>query len=345
MNVLYRAALEQVEDSVEVSGKTFLVTGASGLIGSCLIDLMMLACENGKTNHIYALGRSSKKLEKRFSGYLDSDYFHIIEQDICSPFNDDFHFDYIIHGASHADPINYAKYPVETMKTNLMGIINVLEYARKHSNCHVELLSTFEVYGHAGKDEYSESDVGMLDFNTLRACYPESKRAAETLARCYQDEYNLKVKIGRLASIYGPTMAIDDSKAHAQFLRNAIEGKDIVLKSQGIQKRTYCYVIDAVTAILHILFHGKEGEAYNISNEKSIVTIAQLAQIIAEISGRKVIFDLPSDLESKGFSKPQNCILNNGKLRDLGWSGRYDIRRGVEESLSILGQTKMILES
>ena len=342
MNVLYRAALEQVVDSVEVSGKIFLVTGASGLIGSCLIDLMMLACEKGKPNHIYALGRSLKKLEKRFSGYLNSEYFHIIEQDICSPINDDFRFDYIIHGASHADPISYAKYPVETMKTNLMGIIHVLEYARKHSACHVELLSTFEVYGQAGKDEYSESDVGMLDFNTLRACYPESKRAAETFVRCYHDEYNLKVKIGRLASIYGPTMAMDDSKAHAQFLRNAIEGKDIVLKSQGIQKRTYCYVIDAVTAILRILFRGEEGEAYNISNEESIVTIAQLAQVIADMSGSKVIFDLPSDLESKGFSKPQNCILNNRKLRDLGWSGRYDIRKGVEECLSILRQTKML---
>ena len=137
-------------------------------------------------------------------------------------------------------------------------------------------------------------------------------------------------------------MAMDDSKAHAQFLRNAIEGKDIVLKSQGIQKRTYCYVIDAVTAILRILFRGEEGEAYNISNEESIVTIAQLAQVIADMSGSKVIFDLPSDLESKGFSKPQNCILNNRKLRDLGWSGRYDIRKGVEECLSILRQTKML---
>lgn len=336
MNLLYRSALEKVINTVEVEGKSFLITGASGLIGSCLIDLLMLANENDHKNHVFALGRSAKKLEARFPDYLNSNNFHIVEQDICSPINDTFDFDYIIHAASNADPINYAKYPVETMKTNMLGIINVLEYARLNTRCRVELLSTFEVYGNAGKNVYIESEVGFLDFNSLRACYPESKRAAETMARCYNEEYNVDVTIGRLSSIYGPTMAENDSKAHAQFLRNALSGKDIVLKSKGEQKRTYCYVLDAVTGILTILFHGKKGEAYNVSNENSIVTIAELAQIIAEECNRAVVFDIPSDLESKGFSKPQNCILDNKKLRNLGWKAKYDIRKGVKECLSIL---------
>ena len=119
MNQLYRFALEKVVGAVEVNGKSFLITGASGLIGSCLIDLLMLANEKGQSNHVYALGRSLLKLEKRFANYLNSSYFHIIEQDICSPINDNLSFDYIIHGASNADPISYAKYPVETMKTNM----------------------------------------------------------------------------------------------------------------------------------------------------------------------------------------------------------------------------------
>ena len=333
---LYKASLEKVINAVEISGKSFLITGASGLIGSCLIDLLMLACGKGMNNHIYALGRSAKKLEAQFSEYLNSNYFHIVEQDICSPINDNLNFDYIIHAASNADPINYAKYPVETMKTNLLGIINVLEYARSHPSCRVELLSTFEVYGNVGKDEYVESEVGLLDFNALRACYPESKRAAETMARCYNDEYNVDVTISRLSSIYGPTMAENDSKAHAQFLRNALAGKDIALKSKGEQKRTYCYVLDAVTGIFTILFHGKKGEAYNVSNEDSIVTIAKLAQINAEECNRTVVFDIPSELESKGFSKSQNCILDNRKLRNLGWQAKYNIREGIKECLSIL---------
>ncbi len=342
MNLLYISSLEKVVDAVEVHGKSFLITGASGLIGSCLIDLLMIANENGKSNHVYALGRSATKLESRFANYLSSDKFHVIEQDICSPINSNLHFDYIIHAASNADPINYAKYPVETMKTNMLGIINVLEYARLHPGCRVELLSTFEVYGNAGKDEYVESEVGLLDFNTLRACYPESKRAAETMARSYYEEYNVDVKIGRLSSIYGPTMAEDDSKAHAQFIRNALAGKDIVLKSKGGQKRTYCYVVDAVTGILCVLFRGENGQAYNISNEDSIVTIAELAQTIADATNQRVVFNHPSNIEKKGFSTPQNCILDNKKLKSLGWHGFYDIKKGVSECLAILGYKNVV---
>ena len=336
MNLLYRSALERVVDFIDVNGKAFLITGASGLIGSCLIDLLMIANEKGKTNHVYALGRSAKKLESRFANHLSSNTFHVLEQDICSPINDNLYFDYIVHAASNADPINYAKYPAETMTTNMLGTMNVLEYTRHHPGCVAEFLSTFEVYGNTGKDDYEESDVGILNFNEIRACYPESKRAAETLVRCYVKEYGLDVKIGRLSSIYGPTMAADDSKAHAQFMRNALEGKDIVLKSKGLQRRTYCYVLDAVTGILAVLFHGEKGEAYNISNEKSIVSIAELAQIIAEKCGRKVVYALPSELEMNGFSKPQNCILDNSKLKALGWHANYNIFEGVYECLSIL---------
>ena len=333
---MYRSALEQLVKYVEEKDKSFLVTGASGLIGSCIIDLLALANENGKTNHIYALGRNAKRIKNRFSDNLESAYFHIIEQDICCPLDDSFHFDYIIHCASYADPIKYAKYPVETMKTNMLGGINVLEYAKKHKECRVELLSSFEVYGNAGKSEYSETDVGILDFNQLRACYPESKRVLETLAKSYLEEYGVQVIIGRLSSVYGPTMTIDDSKAHAQFIRNAIEGKSIVLKSKGEQKRTYCYVMDAVSGIMCVLFRGKIGETYNISYEKSVITIAALAQIIADKAESKVVFDAPSDAEKKGFSTSQDCILNNNKLKALGWEGRYDLNHGITECISIL---------
>lgn len=334
---LYQAALNKIKTAIEVDNKSFLITGASGLIGSCLVDLLMTANKEGHHNHVYALGRSKMKLQRRFPSYEASAFFHIIEQDVNTPLNDELHFDYIIHGASNADPISYAKYPVETMLTNMNGGINILEYSRKHPDCKTEMLSTFEVYGKLDKDDYSEMDAGIIDFNQIRACYPESKRSMEILSRCYVDEYDANVNIGRLCSIYGPTMAHDDSKAHAQFMRNALEGKDIILKSKGEQKRTYCYVLDAVTGIFSVLFHGIKGEAYNISNEKSVVTIAELAQVVATIAGRSVIFDLPSELEKKGFSKPQNCILNNEKLRNLGWKGRYNLISGVKECLSIMG--------
>ena len=335
-NIQYRISLHKVLDSIEADQSSFLITGASGLIGSCLIDLIMFANENGRHNHVYAVGRSKEKLQKRFLSFINSEYFHIIEQNICEPLDDNLHFDYIIHGASNADPVSYAKYPVETMTTNIIGSYNILEYGRKHTDCRITILSTFEVYGNTGSDLYSETDAGIIDFNTFRSCYPESKRSVEILSRCYVSEYNVKVNVARLSSVYGPTMLKNDSKAHAQFLHNALECKDIVLKSDGCQKRSYTYVVDAVTGILAVLFRGKMKESYNISNENAIASIAEVAQICANLAGTKVVYELPSSLEAKGFSKPMNCILNNMKIRDLGWIGYYSVEMGFKECYDIL---------
>lgn len=339
-NRIYRNSLSQVLSCIRPCKKTFLITGATGLIGSCITDLLMLANQKGKQNHVYTLGRSRGKLEKRFATYISNNYFHIIEQDICNPILNELEFDFIIHAASNADPMSYAKYPVETMITNIIGGYHVLEYGRKHSNCKITLLSTFEVYGNNGNNIYKETDAGVIDFNKFRACYPESKRSLEVLSRCYVDEYGVNVNIARLCSIYGPTMLVDDSKAHAQFLKNALDNKDIVLKSYGTQQRTYCYVIDAITAIFTILFDGATKESYNISNENAVSSIANIAKVIASIAGQKVISELPSDMETKGFSKPQNCILDNSKLRNLGWRGKYDIVKGFTECYNILKLTQ-----
>ena len=131
-------------------------------------------------------------------------------------------------------------------------------------------------------------------------------------------------------------MAVDDSKAHAQFLRNALAGQDIVLKSEGRQRRTYTYVIDAVTAILAILFRGAEKESYNVSYEEAVASIAEVARTVAEIAGTQVTFDLPTAIEAKGFSKPQDCILDNSKLKSLGWQGRYSVFTGFKACFDIL---------
>lgn len=334
---LYRAELSYLLDYVEACGKVFLVTGASGLIGSCLVDLLMMANERGQDNQVYALGRSAAKLQERFSDYLSSDNFHIIEQDICSPLDDRIRFDYIVHCASNADPAKYVKYPAETVKTIVLGGINVLEYARSHEGCTVEVLSSFEVYGDVTKDSVVETDAGLIDFNMTRSCYPEGKRAMESLARCYWKEYGVQVCIGRLCSVYGPTMAPDDSKAHAQFLRSALKGEAIVLKSKGEQKRTYCYVPDAASGILRVLFRGKPGEAYNISNEQSVSTIAGVADAVSAVSGCPVVHDDMSETEKDRYSQQVNAVLDNKKLRELGWEGRYDLTSGISSCLAILG--------
>ena len=335
-NKIYRDELERAIPEIVINDGSVLVTGASGLIGSCLIDLLMLANKAGRKFEIFALGRNAEKLRQRFSALADSSDLHFIEQDVRKPLDDDLRIDYIVHGASNADPRSYALYPVETMIINIEGTENVLEFCRKHSGTRAIILSSFEVYGNASKDVYSESEYGVLDLNILRNCYPESKRCAEQLTRSFVDEYKVKAVIGRLCSIYGPTMAKDDSKAHAQFIRNAIRGENIVLKSKGEQRRSYCYVVDAVTGILCVLAKGVLGECYNISYEGSIGSIADVAQTVANIVGTDVVFSLPNDIEKKGFSKPQNCILDNTKLKSLGWEGYYSLEKGLIETIKIL---------
>ena len=331
-NIVYKKAVDAVAAEIPVDSGSFLVTGASGLIGSCIVDVLLSANRlYGKKFSIYAMGRSADKLARRFGAAPD---LHFIAQNVADPITID-GLDYIVHAASNADPKSYALYPAETILTNVMGAKNVLDYC-KATKARALLTSTFEVYGKLEQDEYAENEFGTIDLNLLRNCYPESKRTAEMLFRSYHDEYGVDCVIARLSSIYGPTMQKDDSKAHAQFLRNALAGEDIVLKSKGTQRRTYCYVIDAVSGLLAVLFKGKSGEAYNVANDKSIATIAELAQTIADLSGTKVVFDLPDEVENKGFSKPQNCVLNTEKIKALGWSGKYDLERGLKETLQIL---------
>ena len=335
-NTVYRESLVRAIPDIVICDGKVLVTGASGLIGSCIVDLLLLSNNYGREFDVYALGRSADKLRNRFEAFADSPYLHIIEQDIRKPIETSITFDYIFHGASNADPRNYALYPVETMLINMEGATNVLNYCKTHLDTKVLMMSTFEVYGNAGKDICEENDCGVLDFNKLRSCYPESKRCVEVLTHSYIDEYHIQAVIGRLGSIYGPTMAKDDSKAHAQFIMNGISGVDIVLKSKGEQQRTYCYVIDAVTGLFYVLAKGTVGDAYNISNENSVVSIADVANTVADIAGTSVIMKIPDELERKGYSTPLNCVLNNTKLRALGWKGQYDIRKGLSETMAVL---------
>jgi len=331
-NTIYSNSVRCIASEIEADGGSVLVTGATGLIGSCIVDTFLAANHTfGKHFTVYAIGRNKEKLFKRFGSNGD---VRCVAQNVTSPIEIS-GLNYIIHAASNADPRSYALYPVETIFTNIMGAKSVLENG-KTNNARVLLTSTFEIYGKLEQDEYGEKDYGVVDLDLIRSCYPESKRTAESLFKAYHDEYNVDCITVRLSSIYGPTMQVNDSKAHAQFLMNALQEKNIVLKSEGTQKRTYCYVMDAVSGILAVLFRGKSGETYNVANDKSIATIAELAEIIADISGTKVVFDLPDDIESKGFSRPQNCVLNTEKIKALGWHGKYGLKQGLMETLEIL---------
>lgn len=339
---IYNEGLKSVAKHLPEHDSSYLVTGATGLIGSCMVDVLLWANRKlGHTHQVYTISRTLKKLKSRFEYAQDSGWLHFIEQDISCPLSCNIPVDYIIHAASNADPQNYSLYPAETILTNVCGTENILNYCRQNNVKRLLFTSTFEVYGKiTGTDIFEETMSGILDPTILRNCYPESKRCAEFLVRCYSSEYKVNAVIARLCSIYGPTMQSDDSKAHAQFIRNALANEDIILKSPGMQLRTYCYVLDAVDALFKILFEGQTGEIYNIANEKSIITISELAHTIAALSGARVVFRIPDSIEQGGYSQQQNCVLSNRKLKALGWNGRYDIEDGIAQTLSILREVE-----
>lgn len=335
-NPLYIEDVRNVISNVKgielIKGKSVLVTGATGLIGVHLIDVLMSLGEV----KVYAVGRSKERASARLGEYYGSPFFTFIEQDVCNPFSMDLKVDYIIPGASNTHPLAYSQFPIETISINVKGAENALELARK-CNATLLYLSTVEVYGNAYENEmFTEDYTGKLNLSNSRSCYTESKRVSEALCQSYIAEKEVDVKIVRLSRIFGPTMLESDSKASSQFLKKAILNEDIVLKSRGEQYFSYTYVTDAVAAILYVMLHGECGQAYNISNEACNVHLKEFAQLCAAYNGKKVVFDLPSDSEKKGFSIAMNAILDNTKLKTLGFVPLYRMKDAIYRTIEIL---------
>ena len=178
------------------------------------------------------------------------------------------------------------------------------------------------------------NSYGFVDILNPRACYPSSKRAAETLCAAYKKEYGVDVVIIRPGHVYGPTMTDTDNRASSQFPRDVKAGKNIIMKSAGTQLRSYCYVLDCATAILTVLLNGESGEAYNVSNKNSVVTIREMAEAFAEVGGKKLIFEEATKAESASFNLMQNSSLTSEKIEALGWSAQFDMLSGARRTLN-----------
>ncbi len=328
-----RAATAGLEEAF--AGKRFLITGATGLIGSFLTDALM-ALDAGIV--IYAAGRSAEGMRRRFGERMDDPRFHYVPYDAAKPARFDFDVDYIVHAACSAHPLAYATDPVGIMQANVFGTMELLEYLRTQPGARMIFLSTGETYGENPDlpEGFGEGDHGYVDPMKPRSCYPESKRAAETLCACYAAQYGVHAQVARLCHVYGPTMTAVNSRADAQFLRNALEGRDIVMKSTGAQVRSWCYAADAVNAILTLLIKGASGEATNVANRHSVASIREYAQTLADVGGVKLTFDLPPAVEQAGYTKITRAVLNPAKLEGMGWSAKYDLKTGLEHTFRCL---------
>lgn len=345
---LYKEDIVKVADIQfqweKLYNKSIMITGATGMIGSFLIDVLMYKnkVEDLKCS-IFAVARNMEKAKKRFNSYWNDPYFNFVGCDINKEITIDIDsLDIVFHAASNTHPVAYATEPIETMLTNIIGTRNLLDFAATHDTKTFIFASSVEVYGENRGDveKFLEDYCGYIDCNTLRAGYPESKRAGEALCQAYIKQKGLNIIIPRLSRTFGPTMLMSDTKAISQFIKKGVAGEDIVLKSEGTQFYSYSYVADAVSGILTCLFYGRCGEAYNISDDSCDINLRDLAAIIADYANKKVVFEIPDAVESAGYSKATKAILNNEKLKSLGWKAQYDMKSSLKRTMDIIKKMK-----
>lgn len=323
-----------------LENRSILIAGATGMIGSFLIDVLMYRNRHYSFGcNIIAIGRNRDKAEKRFSDYWNDSKFRFVEANIN--INIDYNLgniDYIIHAASNTHPLAYATDPIGTVEANVIGTRNLLELAANQKKCRFIFVSSVEIYGENRGDieRFREDYCGYIDCNTLRAGYPESKRVGEALCQAYIRQKELDVVIARLSRVYGPTMLMSDTKALSQFIMKAIADEDIILKSAGTQYYSYSYVADAAVSLLYCMCYGVCGEAYNVSDLQSDIALRDLAKIIADYAGKSIVFELPDEVENAGYSKATKAVLDNSKLCSIGWYAGWNLRTGLEHTIQIL---------
>ena len=316
--------------------KTILITGGTGLVGTVLTQMFLKLDEEYSLNlKLCLVSRNREKFNEKFFG---ESRVVFLEQDMSKSFEFNEHIDYIIHLAANTHPMAYANFPVETITINVLGTLNLLELCKKNPGSRFLNLSSVEIYGenNSNKLYFDEKDFGFIDCNTVRAGYNESKRTCEALCQAYLKQFGVDFVTARLCRCYGPTLQKDDSKALSQFIFKAINGEDIVLKSEGNQFFSYIDVFSACTALITILLKGKCGEAYNISDKESDIKLKDLASLIANYTGTKVIFELPNENEKSGFSKATIALLDSQKLMGLGWKPIFCIKDGIKATLELL---------
>lgn len=330
----------------QLGGKTVLITGATGMIASVIIDILMYRnqnmAEHSQKVQIIAVSRNEEKAKRRFESYWDSPLFTYISHDITAPLPELGGIDYILHAASNTHPRAYASDPIGTITANVQGTYQLLDYASNHNCKRFFFFSSVEIYGENRNDadKFDESYLGYIDCNTTRAGYCEGKRLGESLCNAFASQRGQDFIIGRFSRVYGPTMSTEDSKAIAQFIKKAAAGEDVVLKSEGAQLYSYTYAVDAASAALYLLLKGEGGSAVNIADSASCIMLKDLAALLAKEAGTKVVFELPDAAEKAGYSTATKAVLDSAKIERLGWKAYTPIGQGLSKTVRILRQTE-----
>jgi len=297
-----------------------LVTGGAGFLGSHLSKRLLelghevLAVDN------YYTGRKAN-----LESCISNSNFELLRHDITSPLNVE--VDAIYNLACPASPVHYQKFPVQTMKTNVLGAINMLDLA-KRLECKILQSSTSEIYGDPLISPQVEEHWGNVNPVGIRSCYDEGKRAAETLFMDYHHQFNVDIAIARIFNTYGPHMAVDDGRVVSNFILQALMGEPVTIYGDGSQSRSFCFVDDLISGLIS-LFESDLTGPVNIGNPNEF-TMLELANVIIELSGSKskiVFHPLPSDDPKQ--RQPDISMAT----RELNWEPQIQLREGLLKTM------------
>ena len=316
-----------------VFGKTILISGASGLVPSYLLETLLYLNETAHAGiHTIALVRDKQKALRRLGHLEHRPDLSFLEQDVCDPYGGPRDVDIVMHAAGQASPKFYSSDPAGTFAVNVIGTWRMLEVARDAQSEGFLFLSSGEVYGKIDDPSVpvAETSFGSLDPLVVRSCYGEGKRGGETLCACWHSQFGVPAKIVRLSHTYGPRMDLNDGRVFADFVADLIAGRDIVMKSDGSARRPFCYLADAIEGIFTVLLRGNDGQAYNVGvdSETSILELAEmLCSLFPERKCRVVRQDRgPNDPYVPSSAPGGHFDLS--KIRSLGWTPTTGIEEG-----------------
>lgn len=340
MNKIFQADIQDILANPiqweKLRNKTVMITGASGMVGTYLVHVLLALNEQDYNVKVVGVMRNPKKMSDEV---LHHPNFEAYVHDVSLPFHYEGSVDYIIHAASPASPLIMKDKPVETAAANALGTYYSLLLAKEKQAAGYMFISSREIYGQPINNEefFYEDTYGFVNPLDPRSCYPEGKKFAETLCASFKAEYGLNAKSARLAHTYGPGMSIYDGRVQADFLNNVIHGEDIVLKSEGLSVRTYTYIADAISGMFFVLLNGNE-TAYNIGDENAKISIRGLAELLVKLTTDKqlkLVFDIPEG-GTKGTAPFTAGILNSNKLRQLGWEPKHTLESGFQRMIDYL---------
>lgn len=321
----------------KLRSKTVMITGAAGFLAAYMVETLMYLNEVQALNvTILAVVRNKRRLESRFPHYSGRPELICIEQDIRDPVRPDRKVDFIIHAASQASPKYYAADPVGTLAANTLGTAHLLELAGRDGAEGFLYFSSAEVYGEASRVPTSESDYGYLDPLAIRSCYAESKRMGENMCVSWHHQYGVPARIVRPFHTYGPGMALDDGRVYADFVSDVVHGRDIVLKSNGLAKRAFCYLADATAGFWMVLLSGESARAYNIGNPEGVISMRDLAAILADLypeKGISVRFEQRKDVENYLSNQISTTCPDITLARGLGWQPHTSLEFGFHKTI------------